>query len=221
MTPARLLISMLLPLVAGQVAPSRSADKVTVMGRVVDSHGTPVGNVLVSAYPPSAEIHQGARTGADGTFRFEVEPFGAGVVTASKPEDGFPDPEFALYGRAAGGVQQINATVAASPVQVELRLEEADAVIAWKVLSRADGSVLTHVSFDVSWSDDPHISIRGGKLAPGGVFKFVLPKHPVQITLGAPGFHEWRSAESREFGGPVLFTPGTRDDRTILLEPLR
>lgn len=216
---ARVLLPLImLPTLVGQSDPHPEAGKVTVMGRVVDSHGVPVADAMVSAYPPMAELHHGARTAADGTFVFHVDPFGAGVITASKREDGFPDPRWALYGKRPESRQPINATLAASPIQVELRLEERDAIIEWKVLSKVDGSPVRLAQFNVTWVDDTHVFFRSGA-SEMGILTFVLPKHPVLITISARGFRDWNSADSREFGGPVLFTPGTRDERTILLEP--
>jgi hypothetical protein len=218
---ARVLFPLLLlPSLGGQSDPHPVADKVTVMGRVVDSHGAPVANAMVSAYPPNAELHMGGRTAADGTFLFHVDPFGAGVITASKREDGYPDPMWTLYGKRPESMQPINATLAASPIQVELRFEARDAILEWKVLSKADGSPVRLARFSAAWIDDPRVYFRGGT-SETGVLRFVLPKHPVLITISAKGFHDWNSADSREFGGPVLFTTGTTDERTILLEPER
>jgi hypothetical protein len=217
--------SILLPLLLLQTASSQSdrmasADTVIIMGRVVDDRGMPVANAMVSAYPPMAELHNGARTGADGTFVFHVKPFGKGVITAVKPEDGYPDPASTIYGRAGENEQKINATLAASPIDVKLRFGEPDAIIEWKVLSKADGSPVPLVRFNGAWNDDPHVFVRSGT-SETGVLRFVLPKHAVQISVGAPGFRDWNSAESREFGGPVLLSPGTKDERTILLEPVK
>ena len=218
---ARVLLPLLmLPTFIGQNDPHPVADKVTVMGRVVDSHGVPVAGAMVSAYPPNAELHHGDRTAADGTFVFHVDPFGAGVISASKPEDGYPRPEWLLYGKRPESMQPINATVAASPIRVERRFEERDAIIEWKVLSKVDRSPIRYADFNVTWIDDPHVFVRKAT-SEVGVLTFILPKHPVLITIGAPGFREWNSADSREFSGPVLFTPGTRDERTILLEPVK
>jgi hypothetical protein len=217
--PRVLLSVFLLPLQVSQSDPHPLADKVTVMGRVLDSNGRPVANAMVSAYPPSAELHPCTRTAADGTFVFQVDPFGAGVVTASKPEDGYLELGSTLYGKRVESTRPINATLAASPIQVELRFEERDAVIEWTVVSKTDRSPVSQIDYSVTWSDDPHVFIRGGRVVTGGVFTFVLPKHPVLITVGAKGFRDWNSAESRDFGGPVLFTLGTKDVRTILLDP--
>ena len=190
------------------------------MGKVLDSNGMPVANAMVSAYPPMAELHMGARTAADGTFVFHVDPFGAGVITAEKPEDGYPDPAWTLYGKRPESMRPINATLANSPIRVELRFEERDATIEWKVFSKVDGSPVRRAQFNVTSIDDPHVFFRSD-VSDAGVLKFVLPKHPVLITISAPGFRDWKSADSREFGGSVLFTPGTKDERAILLEPVR
>lgn len=213
-----LLPILLVPALAGQNDPHPAADKVTVMGRVVDSHGVPVADAFVTAYPPTAELHMGGRTKADGTFEFRVDPFGAGVVTASKPEDGYPDLGWTLYGKRPESMQPINATLANSPLHVELRFEERDAIIDWKVRSKADGLPIRFAEFNVTSVDDPHDFLRSST-SEAGVLRFILPKHPVLITISSKGFRDWSSADSREFGGPVLFTPGTRDERTILLEP--
>lgn len=219
MMAARVLLPLfLLPGFVGQSDPHHEAHKVTLMGRVVDSHGVPVADARVSAYPPNAELHMGGRTKADGTFEFQVDPFGAGVVTADKPEDGYPTLGWTLYGKRPESMQPINVTLANSPIQVELMFEERDAIIEWKVVSKVDGSPFPGVDYNIVWADDPRVFVRGGQMVANGVFKFVLPKHPVLITVREKGFRDWNSAESREFGGPVLFTPGTRDERTIVLE---
>lgn len=209
---------LLLAPLSGQSDPHPAADKVTVMGRVVDSHGVPVADAMVSAYPPNAELHMGGRTAADGTFVFHVGPFGAGTITASKPEDGYPELGWTLYGKRPESMQPINATLANSPIHVELRFEERDAVIEWKVISKADDSPVRYAEFNVTSVDNPHVFFRSST-SDTGVLRFILPKRPVLITISAKGFRDWNSADSREFGGPVLFTPGTRDERTILLEP--
>jgi hypothetical protein len=149
---------------------------------------------------------------------FHVDPFGAGVITASKPEDGYPRSEYVMYGKRPESMQPINATLANSPIQVELRFEERDAIIEWKVRSKVDRSPVRLALFNVTWVDGPQVFFRSAA-SEAGVLRFVLPKHPVLITISAQGFREWSSADSREFSGPVLFTPGTRDERTILLEP--
>lgn len=213
-----LLPLFLLPTLGSQSDPHPEAGRVTVMGRVVDSHGVPVADALVTAYPPNAEIRMGARTAVDGTFVFHINPFGAGFISAEKPEDGYPTPDYVMYGKRPESMQPINATLAASPIHLELRFEERDAVIQWKVVSKVDGSPVRYAEFNVAWVDDPHVFFRSST-SDVGVLRFVLPKHPVLITISARGFRDWKSADSREFGGPVLFTPGMRDERTILLEP--
>jgi hypothetical protein len=216
---------LLLPLVAGQSngLPSTNgsaADEVTVEGRVVDNQGAPVAKADVSFYPYSA--HTGplpaAVTAADGTFVLHMQPLGEGAVTAWKVDAGFPNAAMALYGKGYPSERKINATVAASPIHVDLSFEAPDAVLDWKILSKVDRSPVRSVRYSVAWSDDPKAFIRGAT-SDTGVFRFVLPKRPVVLTVGAPGFRDWTSADSREFGGAVQFAPGTRDERTILLEP--
>jgi hypothetical protein len=216
-----LLSLLLLPVSISQNDPLPVAGKVTVMGRVVDLHGEPVAGAKVDAYPFSGYtgMFESATTAADGTFAFHVYPYGDAEVSASKPQAGYPDGTNALYGRGGHeSVQRINATVAMSPIHVELRFGEPEATADWKVLSKTDQTPVRFVTYSVAWSDDPKVFSRGST-SNVGIFRFVLPQHPVQITVGAPGFRNWNSAESREFAGPVLFTGGTRDERTILLEP--
>ncbi len=221
-----LLSFVLLPAIAGQSnAPQAtnrsSADEVTVEGTVVDNHGVPVAKAEVAFYSYGGGHSgplPGAVTAADGSFVFHMPALGEGAVSAWKPEAGFPNAVMALYGKGRPSEQKINATVAASPIHVDLSFEEADAMVDWKILSKADRSPVRSVAYSIAWSDDPKTYLRGGILS-GGILKFVLPKHPVLIRIGAPGFRDWNSADSREFGGPVSFTPGTKDERTILLEP--
>ena len=221
-----LLSFVLLPAIAGQsngrpATDRPSAGEVTVEGRVVDNHGVPVAKAEVAFYSYGG-AHSGplptAVTAADGSFVFHMQPLGPGAVSASKPEAGFPNAAMALYGKGRPSEQRINATVAASPIHVDLSFEEPDAVVEWKVLSKADQKPVRSVAFSVAWSDDPKIYMRGG-VSNTGILKFVLPKHPVLIRIGAPGFRDWTSADSPEFRGAVSFTPGTKDERTILLEP--
>lgn len=218
---------VLLPVVAGQSNVPAStnrpaADEVTVEGKVVDSQGVPVAKAQVAFYPYSgghSGPFPGAVTADDGSFVMHMQPLGEGAVSAWKIEAGFPNAVMTLYGKGRPSEQKINATVAASPIHVDLSFEDPDAVVDWKVLSKADKSPVRSVTYSVAWSDDPKVYLRGAT-SDIGVFKFVLPRHPVQITVGAPGFRDWTSAGSGEFGGPVSFTPGTKDERTILLEPV-
>ena len=220
-----LLSLVLLPAIAGQSIGRPATDRpaageVTVEGRVVDNHGVPVAKAEVAFYAYSGGHSgpmPGAITAADGSFVFHMQPLGPGAVSASKPEAGFPNAVMALYGKGRRSEQRINATVAASPIHVDLSFEEPDAAIEWKVLSKADQKPLRSVAFNIAWSDDPKIYMQGGSNA--GILKFVLPKHPVLIRIGAPGFRDWTSAASPEFRGAVSFPPGTKDERTILLEP--
>lgn len=222
-----LLSFVLLPAIAGQsnvgsATGGQAAGQVTVEGKVVDNHGVPVAKAEVAFYAYSGGHSgpmPGAITGADGSFVIHMPPLGAGAVTAFKPEAGYPNAVMALYGKGRPSEQRINATVAASPIHVDLSFEEPDAVIEWKVLSKADQSAVSKVAYSVAWADDPKMYMRGGLNT--GVFKFILPKHPVQIRIGAPGFKDWSSADSKEFAGPVSFAPGTKDQRTILLEPAK
>jgi hypothetical protein len=222
-----LLSLVLIPLGAGQSngLPSittPATDEVTVEGRVVDNHGVPVAKAEVGFFPYSGftGILRGGITATDGTFVFQMPPLGEGSIGAWKLEAGFPDARWAIYGKKdRPSVRKINATVAASPIHVELRFEEPDAMVEWKVLSKADHSPVRSVTYSVAWSDDPEIYVQSST-SDTGIFKFVLPQHPVLIKIGAPGFRDWTSADSW-FGGPVLLKPGTKDERTILLEPAK
>jgi hypothetical protein len=222
-----LLSFVLIPVVAGQSngvpsTPGLAIDEVTVEGRVVDNHGVPVANAQVGFFPYGAfaGVLPGAITATDGTFVFRMQPLGEGAISAWKLEVGFPNARWAIYGNEdRPNLRKINATVAVSPIHVELSFEDPDAIVEWKVLSKADQSPVRSARYDVTWSDDPKTYLRGG-VSNIGIFKFVLPQHPVLIKIGAPGFRDWTSADSW-FGGPVLLKPGTKDERTILLEPAK
>jgi hypothetical protein len=52
-----------------------------------------------------------------------------------------------------------------------------------------------------------------------GLFRFVLPKHPVVIHIEAPGFKDWTSTDASAFGQLLAWKPGTVDRRSIMLDP--
>lgn len=192
----------------------------TVSGRVFDSAGLPVPDAQVRVF-----FFLGVRgslpdavTNSDGWFTLRLPPFGRGVVSAYDLSKGFPDAEMALYGRwAYPSVAPINATEGAN-IHVDLRFSPPDAVIEWTVVSKADHLPVAQARYRIRWSDDPTI-MASSSISENGLLSFVLPKHPVIVSVTAPGFIDWNSSDKAAFGGPVLLAPGTIDRRVIVLDP--
>ena len=197
---------------------SDEANKASISGKVVDSKGVPVADAHVYAIGPSwGGPVPGAVTGLDGSFHIKWQPFGKGVVSASKVEAGFPDARMALYnGWTYASIAQIDATPGAN-IQVNLQFSEPDALIEWQVMSKADQAAIPRATYRIEWSDDPKM-FWSGSIQGDGSLRFVLPKHPVLVRIQVPGFTDWISTDNAAFGGPLLLKPGTIDRRIILLD---
>lgn len=198
-----------------------SEEYVILTGHVVDQKGRPVPNARVEFFPfaASSGMPRITTTDADGYFSLRTQPIGEGIVSASKPEAGYPDELNAIYEeKAARNRVRVNTKQGANPPPVVLTFGAPHAVIRWKIQSASPQVKLPGAYIHIALASDPKI-VDYGTYPVDREFVFVLPRQPITITIGYIGFRDWTPEGTPGLSYPILLVPGTVDTRVIKLEP--
>ena len=155
------------------------------------------------------------QTDKQGAFTLTHAAWGEGWLTASKESEGFPDAVNALYGRSSPSYVKVDLKEGAVISGVDLHFPAPRSLLKLRVVDKASSLPLTDARIVIAWPDDPQIMLSAG---PGsdGTFNFVLPNHPISITVSA-GRSIWRYQDQKT-GAPFLETAVSPVEITVQLE---
>ncbi len=195
-----------------------------VYGHVFYKDGSPVMDAEITCpLCPHSGLPNVARTDASGYFMLEHLPFGTSIISASKLSEGFPEflvgPYYEGKNRAYPSTALVDLKKVVPPVEVTLRLGDPYATIDCTVRSQRTRRPIKLFFDKVTLADDPSTSVPVDRSTLDGHLRLILPRHPVLITLTAPGYAGWTSAQDPELGPTVVLKSGTHLQRDIFLSP--
>ena len=207
------LLPGLLQICNAQAAPANAI----VSGHVYYENGNPVEGAVVDFKcfcALSGMLPPPTHTDKQGAFTLTHATWGEGWLTASKESEGFPDAVNALYGRSSPSYVKVDLKEGAVFSGVDLHFPAPRPFLKLRVVDKASSLPLPDARVVIAWPDDPQIMLS---TSPGsdGTFQFVLPNHPVSITVSA-GRSIWRYRDQKT-GALFLETAASPVDITVHL----
>ena len=198
---------------------SGGGQQITVSGRVIYKDGSPVNqaHVEVHFFGPTSGITPEATTNAGGEFTLQAPLNGRGVVSASKPSEGYPNGALALYEEGKHeSLWPIN-LISSDRVQgIVLRFGEPDTLLKLRVVAMNTGLSLQSARVTISLVDKPDL-FASYSVSEHGEKTIVLPRRPVNVRVSAPGYVDWSWTNPKSNG--ILPEKEGRLQKTILLTP--
>lgn len=169
----------------------------TIQGRVQTERGKPLAHAEISAAEAYGPInHRLRRTQADEHGAFTLSNIAPGVyrVTASKSEEGYGDPEAAVFsaGRPAMPIVTVKPGGVVRDVIIDVGVPggHLDAV----VIDKATGQPLENGRFIIIATDGKKMSLTGS-IHEGGKVRTALPLVPFSLQVIVAGYKPWSSGQ--------------------------
>jgi hypothetical protein len=163
-------------------------------GRVLYKNGKPVENadIEIHTFGASTGISaQPVQTDKDGHFKITYPPLGEGFISASKPSEGYPNAELALYDRRdSPSMKRINLTPGLKLEHLILSMDEPNPVVTFQVKAGDSGNAIENGRILIQSAAGKDMMISQ-TIPHGGEVTFVLPDHAVQVVISAPGRRTW------------------------------
>jgi hypothetical protein len=184
----------------------------TVLGRVLYTNGAPVEGAVVEIQTfhglngilPSfaSPVH----TDMAGRYTITYPPLGDGFIGASKLAEGYPNPLLALYNRRnTTSMKRIDLKTGALLENVDLVLEHPNPLVTFQVQDSTSGRPVDDARILAEWPEGGNFMISA-TVPKDGAFALVLPDHPIQVTVSAPGRMSWHwkadLAQAKSAGRP-------------------
>ncbi len=189
------------------------AEMASLSGRVLYKDGSPVRDAEVEVHtfaPVGAILPEPVHTDANGRYSTDYPPLGRGVISASKPLEGYPNREWALYASKSNSVRPIDLQPGSRLHDVDLQFGEPNQVVEFIVVNMVTDSPVRNAQLYVAWLNKPEIMVSL-TIPPTGRFAFVVPKEAVKIEISAPGYLPWVYKENNDIYGS---TSGLRGGKT-------
>ncbi|MBA3440431.1 MAG: carboxypeptidase regulatory-like domain-containing protein [Pyrinomonadaceae bacterium] len=199
-----------------------------IEGYVHNAEGQPVAgaSVFIRWPYPKMGMLPGTRTDEQGKFLFSSVPPGTYFIGADNEEQGYPSPEFAVYGRGAT-VQQVSVVAEQVTSGVTIDVGSKVARLFGRVVDGATSKAVKNPSIILRREGGANYFYRTGGRA-DGTFKILAPSVPFTIEVSAPGYKSWHykkaNSSARESGldkhGDTLhMTSSETEELTIALNP--
>jgi hypothetical protein len=164
-----------------------------IEGTVVNESGSPVADARVYAYPmdhPMAAIVPQATTDESGTFRITTLDYGRYVVSAAKPDDGYPALLLTLYTGFRDNLPRIRLPAKQRSARVSLRLGSKTGILVGTVADAVTGKPL-NANVEFRWALEPRNFLSGSGLT-NAEFRIPIPSnHPVTMVVSLEGYENW------------------------------
>ena len=195
-----------------------------IVGVVVDEHGRPVAEALVSVQlsePNRVEVWGAApiytATDAEGRFKYlGLEPNLHYKVYAKKESDFYPDEIVGLDSKR-DRAPRVMATTSLGPKPVKVRIGPKAARLTWTISDAVTGGYVNNPTVSLKCLGRGEI---GGNI-PGDKGHLVPSKTAVMVEVSAPGYRTWyypgTSDEKKRKG--VKLAPASERTLDIKLEP--
>lgn len=212
--PIIFMVLFSLPLVA-----QMGSGTTVVSGHVRYKDGSPVENAAVKIYPQApigGMLPEPAHTDRLGFYRFNFPSLGESWISASKISEGHPDAIVALYGRNAYASDKlIDLKPGATLTDIDLQFSDPDATADFTVIDGRTHSRIGTAQIYISLASNSDL-VSSRTVGLEGHILYVLPKGPVNVSISAPGYAEWRYKDRQSAKDSLLAKPG--DHVTVTAE---
>lgn len=195
---------------------------VTLSGHVYGEAGNPVMGARIDLLPLDvgfSGLMPGAHTDKLGHFVMFTPAYGRTRVSASKISAGYPDTTGKLFSSENDSAVVVDLTADQPVIDVNIRLGPPDGIIRGRLFNKKDGNAVRLARILMEWADDP--AVMDSEDAPGsGNFQYALPKHPITLTITAPGFKPWTYVNVQTGDKFLAIDSGERLSILVALEPV-
>ncbi len=202
----------------------------TITGRVLYASGKPVDAATVEisffgpieAFLPALALP--VHTDSAGRYKITYPWLGEGFIGASKPSEGYPNTMMALYdpkphqgtlGESPSG-NFIHLKAGAHLENVDFVLKHPNPIVTFQVQDSTTGRPLDNAGIDIGWFGDRDL-MMSSIVPKDGMYELVLPNHPLEVKVHAPGCIDWHwqanPAQAKSVGKPFAM-------RTTVVVPL-
>jgi hypothetical protein len=165
-----------------------AGDAGSIRGTVVDPRGKPVSQAKVTASSAGEgqSLERFTQTDVHGEFVLENLPWGKYIVTAEKPEAGYPDSGSAFYGGGAPNEIMLGDKATSAPVAI--KLQSKTSIVTGTVADDVSSQPVM-ATFLLRRVDDPTKWIT---IAQPPTFRVLVPSDTeVTMEVSAPAYKVW------------------------------
>jgi hypothetical protein len=197
-------------------------DNGSVNGTVVDGSGTTVKGATVYAQPmdrPMASVVPQATTDRNGAFTISKLDYGRYSLSAAKPDEGYPELDFAFYTGFHAKLVVIELSVQHRSARVALRLGKKAGILKGTVADAVTGRPL-NADVEFRWVSEPQNFLSGSGLA-NAQFRILVPSDvPITMVVSLDGYENWSyKSDKGSAKDAVLLLPGQDLNLDIRLQP--
>jgi hypothetical protein len=159
-------------------------------GAVYLADGSPAEGEEVVFYPysPYSGVRLATRTNTRGEFVLVVPHIGRGLISASNTIEGYPDAASAFY--RLSDYKSVQERDSDEPREPEIRLEFNQPAPRIELTIKPHGSSPAAVQIRVTSNIRTNV-FSTSSWDPSQVWRFVVPKDSITITVSAPGAGSW------------------------------
>jgi carboxypeptidase family protein len=191
-----------------------------IQGRVLDSHGLPIPDAQVRAFPkgdgPLSFREPFTQADANGNFLFKAVRPGVYVMHASKEEAGFPDSLWDFY----GGSQKNEITVRSGATSTTtIHLAKAG-TLTLRVLDTKTHKPVRAISLRMSRLHHHPNEFSTSPPGLNGLFSVLVPAAvPIEVEVLADGYEKWSYTKARPDQKFIKVESGASKPIQVALNP--
>ncbi len=184
-----------------------------------DGEGAPGAKVEIwGMWAGGQMLPEPVHTDVHGVWTMAYPAYGDAWVTASNVSEGYPNAIISLYGRKGyASYRFVRLKAEAVLNDIDLRFGAPDATLHCVVKDGRTGQNLKDARV-IEWPNNSQTMMSRG-LDSDGTFSFVLPKHPVTLTISEQDFVPWKYQDPRTGKYQLSARPGAHVPVTAVLQP--
>jgi len=191
-----------------------------VTGTVLDAQDTPVADARISILPEGA-FSGGlpfARSDRNGHYRLVSWVYGKTWISAVKERAGYPDTNNLLFAPEVDDRPEVLLSPG-SYFELDIHLGQPDGILEATVVDATTGRALPDARILMRRDKPP--SDYSGTIPADGHFLFALPEAPIELTVTAPGYRNWRYADKKTGSNKLVLSSSDHLMIKIRLSPER
>jgi hypothetical protein len=197
-------------------------DNGSVHGTVEDESGIPVKGATVYANPldrPMAGTIPQDISDENGSFSISKLDYGRYSVSAAKPDEGYPELNFAFYTGFHAKLSVIRLSAQHKSATVALHLGKKAGILKGTVADAITGKPL-NANVEFRWVSEPQNFLSGSGLA-NAQFRILVPSDvAVTMVVSLAGYENWSyTTDTGPVKNAILLVPGEELNLDIRLQP--
>ncbi|MCA1592794.1 MAG: carboxypeptidase-like regulatory domain-containing protein [Acidobacteria bacterium] len=199
----------------------------TIEGQVIDAYGSPTPRAKVRAVSVDGRPIHGrlvspvAYTDAKGNFSLEGVDPGKYMIRASKTDEGYPESDATFFDLSSEAVPKVVVEEGQVVQGVLVQLGQKAAKLIIRVTDAETGKLIENAGVILRRDDDQNNYYATSIDQSQGRFELAVPPLAFQMEVSAPGYKTWHSGDTKQRATTILLAPGTTENLSISLQPLR